>query len=47
MSEPINLREVGYADGQLVFICADGKKAEDTVAHTLNVFLADAIRAYL
>ena len=47
MSEPINLREVGYADGQMVFICADGKKAEGTVGYTLNALLADAIRAYL
>jgi hypothetical protein len=46
-SEPISLREIGFADGQLVFIYNDGVADEGTLGLILKTFLAEVIKAYL
>ena len=46
-SEPISLREIGFADGQLVFMYNGDVVAEGTVGLALETFLAEVIKAYL
>jgi hypothetical protein len=46
-SEPINLREVGYRQGNLLFVSSDRKVEEGNARLALKTFLADVIRSYL
>jgi Fic family protein/molecular chaperone DnaK (HSP70) len=46
-SEPINLREVGYRQGALLFVSRDMKVEEGSIRTLLKRFLADIITSYL
>ncbi len=46
-SEPISLREIGYRDGQLLFLSRDGVISSKNVRQTLTLFLAEIIKSYI
>jgi hypothetical protein len=46
-AEPINLREIGYKQGALLFVSRDRKVEEGSVRRALQSFLADVIKSYL
>jgi len=46
-SEPIDLREVGYRQGNLLFVSRNKKVEEGNARLALKTFLADVIRSYL
>lgn len=41
MKEPIKLREIGYSDGQLVYVDYDGELIESGLEDILNDLIAD------
>jgi fido (protein-threonine AMPylation protein) len=46
-SEPIELREIGYRKGTLMFVSRQGTAQEGDVRRNLRAFVAEVIRAYL
>ncbi len=46
-SEPIGLREIGYREGELIFVSKDRKIEQGNARTILQAFLADAIKSYL
>ncbi|HMH43697.1 MAG TPA: Fic family protein [Pyrinomonadaceae bacterium] len=46
-TEPITLREIGYRDGELLFVSKDGIIPMRDVRQVLRIFLAELIRAFL
>jgi Fic family protein/molecular chaperone DnaK (HSP70) len=46
-SEPIGLREIGFLDGDLVFLYADGTAKRDNLSLVLKKVLAEVIESYL
>lgn len=47
LSEPITLREIGFAGGQLIFLGADGRAIADSTTGVLRTLLAELIKAYV
>jgi hypothetical protein len=47
MSEPITLREVGFKDGQLLFLNASGQQIHDSTAKVLRTLFAELIKSYV
>jgi hypothetical protein len=46
-SDPISLREIGYHEGELLFLSREGVLPVRGVRQILNSFLADIIKSYL